>query len=165
MLDIEHERSAMNTTKPIPSQAEADMDNPEEHVAWALRSLPSFAGSGVVTHSGFLRMWSEHLVKAGFCHRDYLEKLADENGNIHVSKLPKQTIKFQEAFRGPHHQYNNAARWVPKDAPTPEPMQLQDVRQLTIQEQHVMAYQLQQAGIIPAEPVKQHTAQELNEGT
>lgn len=150
--------------KIIPSQAEADFNNPEEHFLWALRNLPSFAGAGSVTHSGFLRKWSEHLVKAGCVHVDYLRTLADENGNIHVSRLPKQTIKFQAAFRGPGHTYNNAARWVSTDTPDPEPMRLQDVRQLTIQEQHVMAYQLREAGIIPAEPVRQHTAQALNEG-
>ncbi|MGZ6053983.1 MAG: phage gene 29 protein family protein, partial [Isosphaeraceae bacterium] len=62
----------MIPTKPIPSQQEADMDKPEEHVLWALRNLPSFAGSGVVTHSGFLRGWSKHLWEAGFRHVDWL---------------------------------------------------------------------------------------------
>lgn len=151
----------MQKAKPIPAQHEADMKNPEEHFVWALRNLPSFAGSGLVTHSGFLRMWSDHLWKCAFAHRDYLVGLADENGMIHISQLPVQTIKFQEAFRGPTHTYNNAARWVEKDAPAPEPYRLQDVTKLTIQEQHVMAYQLKQAGIIPADPVPQHTAQEL----
>ena len=151
-------------TRPIPSQQEANFNDPKEHFVWALRNMPTFAGTGVVTNSGFLRMWSEHLWKCGFVHRDYLESLADEDGNIHVSKLPKQTIKFQEAFRGPHHQYNNAARCVSSDTPDPEPMRLQDVRQLTIQEQLFMAYQLEQAGVIPRREVPQHTAQELNDG-
>ncbi len=154
----------MKPTKPIPSQYEADFNKPDEHFVWALRNLPSFAGTGVVTHSGFLRLWSEHLWKCGFAHRDYLESLADENGMIHVDRLPKQTIKFQEAFRGPHHQYNNAARWVDKDTPDPEPMRLPDVRQLTIQEQHAMAYQLEEAGVIPRREIPQHKARELNDG-
>jgi hypothetical protein len=153
-----------NPMRPIPSQHDADMSNPEEHFAWALRNMPAFAGTGAVTHSGFLRLWSEHLWKCGFAHRDYLEKLADADGNIHVSQLPRQSIKFQEAFRGPHHQYNNAARWVEAGTPVPEPMRLQDVRQLTIQEQHVMAAQLEEAGVIPRRQVPQHKAQELNDG-
>ena len=117
----------MNPLKPIPSQADANFKNPQEHFAWALRNMPTPAGFGAVTNSGFLKMWSEHLWKCGFAHRDYLVSLADEDGNIHVDKLPKQSIKFQEAFRGPHHQYNNAARWVAQGTPDPEPMRLQDV--------------------------------------
>lgn len=150
--------------KPIPPQHEADLTNPEEHFAWALRNMPTFAGIGAVTHSGFLRTWSEHLWKCGFAHRNYLVGLADENGMIHVSQLPKQDIKFQEAFRGPHHQYNNAARWVSSDTPDPEPFRLQDVRDMTIQEKHVMAYQLQREGVIPTPEIPEHKAQELNEG-
>jgi hypothetical protein len=151
--------------KPIPGQYEADPRIPEEHFVWALRNMPTPAGSiGAVTHSSFLRLWSGHLWKCGFAHRDYLASLADENGNIHVDKLPEQTIKFQEAFRGPHHQFNNAARWVGKDEPDPQPMRLQDVRDLTVQEQHVMAAQLEQVGVIPRREIPQHKAQELNDG-
>jgi hypothetical protein len=154
----------MNPNKPIPSQSEVDWTKPDQHFVWALRNMPTFAGTGAVTHSGFLKQWSEHLVKVGAVHVDYLRTLADENGNIHVDQLPKQTIKFQEAHRGPHHTYNNAARWVAVDTPDPEPMRLQDVRQLTIQEQHVMAEQLRQTGVIRRDPVPEHKATELNEG-
>src|SRR6476620_2911576 len=129
----------------IPSQP---MSKSQEHLVQAMRLMPMAAGPGEVTHPEILRVWSEHLVKAWVVHVDYLRELADEDGNIHVDKLPKQSIKFQEAFRGPHHQYNNAARWVSRDTPDPEPMRLQDVRQLTIQEQHVMAAQLEQTGVI-----------------
>jgi hypothetical protein len=150
--------------KPIPAQQDANHNDPEEHLVWAMRNMPTFAGIGAVTHSGFLRKWSEHLFKVGFRHVDWLAGLADENGNIHVSQLPKQQIKFQEAFRGPHHQYNNAAQWVPVGALDPEPMQIQDVSKLTLQEKHVLAYQLQQEGVIPTQKPPQHSATELNEG-
>lgn len=136
----------MNT--PIPSQDTANMDNPEEHFLWALRNMPTFAGIGAVTNSGFLRAWSKHLWKCGFAHRDWLAKLADENGNIHVSKLPKQLIKFQPAMRGPRHQYNNAAQWVGKDTPDPEPMRIPDIRELTIQENAAMIQQYEDAGML-----------------
>jgi hypothetical protein len=125
------------------------MNNPQEHFAWALRNMPAFAGAGLVTHPGFLRQWSEHLWNCGFAHRDYLEGLADENGNIHVSKLPQQSIKFQEAVRGPRHGYNNAARWVGSDTPDPEPINLPDIRQLTVQENEAMLDQYRAAGLIP----------------
>ncbi|ASR77134.1 minor tail protein [Mycobacterium phage MyraDee] len=150
--------------KPIPSQQECDPTKPEEHALWALRSLPSFAGSGVVTHSGFLRLWSKHLWEAGFAHRDYLEGLADEDGNIHVSRLPKQQIRFQDAFRGPHHTYNNAARWVRVTDQDPEPIVIPNIQDLTIQEQHALLYQFQAAGMVPDGPPKPNVAQELNEG-
>lgn len=138
----------MVSMKPIPSQEETDWNVPEEHFLWAMRSMPSFAGAGCITHSGFLRTWSKHLWDAGFCHRDYLEGLADEDGNIHISRIPHQTIKFQEAFRGPHHTYNNAARWVSEDTPDPAPVIIPNLREHTIQEKYALAYQLKEEGIV-----------------
>ncbi len=136
----------------IPSQDTANMDNPQEHVVWALRNMPAFAGAGVVTHPGFLRSWSEHLWNCGFRHTDWLRSLADEDGNIHVSKLPRQTIKMQEAIRGPRHSFNNATRWVSVETPDPPVINLPDIRELTIQENEVMLDQYRQAGMIPQEP-------------
>lgn len=154
----------MNPAKPIPLQREADLNDPEEHLAWAMRNMPSFAGIGAVTHSGFLRKWSEHLFKAGFRHTSWLVRLADENGNIHVSKLPRQQIKFQEAFRGPRHTYNNAARWVSMDTPEDAPVQIQDLSRSTRLEQEIYAEQLRQLGVVPTPEIPEHRAQELNEG-
>ena len=134
----------------IPTQDTADMNNPQEHLTWALRSMPAFAGAGLVTHPGFLRAWSEHLFSCGFRHVDWLKQLADEDGNIHVSKLPKQMIRFQEPVRGPRHGYNNAARWVGVNEPDPQPINLPDIRQLTIQENEAMLQQYRDAGMIPA---------------
>lgn len=136
----------------IPSQEQANMNDPQEHFLWALRNMPAFAGAGLVTHPGFLRQWSEHLWNCGFAHRDWLAELADEDGNIHVSKLPRQTIKFQPPMRGPRHGYNNAARWVTEDTPDPEPINLPDIRKLTIQENEVMLEQYRSAGMIPPPP-------------
>jgi hypothetical protein len=153
----------MKVPKPNLSQAECDPKNPEEHFLWALRNMPSFAGSGVITHIGFLRTWSKHLWEAGFAHRDYLASLADEDGNIHVSKLPEQQIKHQEAFRGPHHQYNNAARWVRDGEPEPEPFVVPNIEQMTIQEKYALAYQLDQMGIKLPEQSKPPVAAEHNE--
>lgn len=145
----------------LPSQEEADPSNPEEHFLWALRNLPMIAGSGMITNSWFLRGWSKHLWQCGFSHRDYLESLADEDGNIHVSKLPKQVIKFQEAFRGPTHQWNNAARWVGEDTPDPEPMRIPNIEKFTTQERYVLAYQLKQLGVVIPDPPKPTLAEEL----
>jgi len=145
----------------IPTQDTANMDDPTEHVLWALRNMPAFAGAGMVTHPGFLRAWSEHLWQCGFRHVSWLEKLADENGMIHVSKLPQQSLKFQLPMRGPRHGYNNAARWVTVNTPDPEPIHLPDIRQLTIQENEAMLSQYRDAGMLPNEGHGTVLAEEL----
>jgi hypothetical protein len=127
------------------------MNDPKQHVAWALRGMPAFAGAGMVTHPGFLLSWSEHLWQCGFRHVDWLASLADENGMINVADLPRQTIKMQEAVRGPRHMFNSATRWVPVDTPDPEPVHLPDIRDLTIQENMAMLDQYRQVGMIKDE--------------
>ena len=133
----------------IPTQESHDPKDPRQHFSWALRNLPLVAGVGAITHPGYLSSWSEHLWKCGFAHRDYLEGLADEDGNIHVSQLPKQTIRFQQPFRGPRTPYNNAARWVAVDDKDPEPFRIPDIRKLTQQENEYMLQQYRDAGMIP----------------
>lgn len=142
-----------------PTQENTDFTEPEKHLAWTLRNLPAYAGSGLVTHPGFLLEWAEHLWACGVAHRDYLASLADENGNIHVSKLPAQTIKWQQAARGPRHGYNPAARWVPANTPDPAPVNLPDIRELTIQENAVMLEQYRAAGMIDGYAPQPSTAQ------
>ncbi|OHT67762.1 DUF2744 domain-containing protein [Mycobacteroides chelonae] len=142
----------------LPNQQTADMDNPEEHFVWALRALPHPAGSGQITHPGFLRRWSKHLWECAFYHRDWLLKLADENGNIHVSKLPEQAQKYQEAFRGPRSVWNPAGRWVPFNEPDPAPVVIPDAREMTQEENMAMVKQLQANGYIPAPEAKQLVA-------
>lgn len=145
----------------IPTQENHDPRDPRQHVVWALRNLPMVAGVGGLTHPAFLAEWSEHLWKCGFAHRDYLEGLADEDGNIHVSQLPKQVIKFQQPFRGMRSDYNNAARWVGVDEPDPEPVVIPNIRQLTDQENQAMIQQYKQAGMIPDGRTKPPMAEEL----
>lgn len=153
----------MYAVKPIPSQQEADLHNPEEHFLWALRNLPTHGGAGMVTFSGFLRPWSKHLWECGFAHRDYLMSLADAEGNIHVSKLPEQTMFFQEAFRGPHHTYNNAARWVAPGTGEPEPFCVPNIKEMTTQEKYALAYQLKTEGIVLPDSPKPSLASEFRE--
>lgn len=145
----------------LQMQDQCDPNNPEEHLLWGLQLMPTLAGIGAVTNSGFLRMWSKHLWKCGFRHRDWLEGLADENGNIHVSKLPPQQIKLQKAFRGPRHQYNNAARWVDSNTAEPAPMKIPDVRRFTDQERKAVLDQLIAVGTVESDKPIQHSAHEL----
>lgn len=138
----------------IPTQEQHNPEDSRQHVVWALRNLPMVAGVGAITHPGYLADWSEHLWKAGFRHIDWIRGLADEDGNIHVSQLPEQLIKFQPAFRGQRHDMNNAARWVAVDEyEEPKPFRLPNVDQLTDQENRIMLKQYQDRGMIPAGPV------------
>jgi hypothetical protein len=143
----------------IPYQEDHDPESPEQHVVWALRQLPMIAGIGAITNPAFLRGWSKHLWQAGFRHVDWIRKLADEDGNIHVSKLPEQEIKFQHAFRGPQHGYNNAARWVGKDTPEPKPFVVPNIEQMTHQEKYALLYQLDAAGVRIPQQIKRDTAE------
>ncbi|BBX09504.1 phage gene 29 protein family protein [Mycolicibacterium aichiense] len=133
----------------IPTQEAHDPNDPRQHAMWALRNLPMVAGTGAITHPGYLADWSEHLWKCGFRHVDALRALADENGNIHVSQLPEQEIRFQQPFRGQRHHMNPAARWVGLDEKDPEPVRIPNIRQLTDQENQAMIKQYQDAGLIP----------------
>lgn len=143
----------------IPQEQELiDYQKPEEHLMFFLRNMPTYAGVGAVTNFGFLKVWAQHLWKCGVVHRDYLVRLADEDGNIHISKLPTQTIRFQKAFRGPRHQFNSSARWVSADTPDPRPMVIPDVRQFTLEEQHAVKGMLEETGVVPTEKPKQHSA-------
>ena len=133
----------------IPSQQNHNPKDPKQHFVWALRNLPMAAGVGAITHPEILKLWSEHLWKCGFVHRDYLEGLADENGNIHVSQLPQQSIKLQQAFRGQRHDMNPAYRWVSADEEDPVPVRIPNIREMTQQENEYMLRQYRAAGMIP----------------
>ncbi|QFG04504.1 hypothetical protein SEA_JEEVES_29 [Mycobacterium phage Jeeves] len=147
----------------IPSQQDHDPNDPRQHAIWALRNLPMVAGVGAITHPAYLADWSERIWQAGFRHVDWLKGLADEDGNIHVSQLPQQEIKFQPAFRGQRHDMNNAARWVKHDEPDPEPVRIPDIRKLTQQENEAMLRQYREAGMIPDNRPGPAMAEEFSE--
>lgn len=148
-------------TTSIPHQSECNMDDPRQHVIWALHHLPNVGGVAQVTHPSILADWSEHLVKCGFVHGPSLAKLANEDGYIHVDQLPKQEIKHLRSVRGPRHHMNAAAPWVPIDEKEPEPMRIPDVRRLTDQENEAMVAQLRAAGFIKDVVPQRDTAEEL----
>jgi hypothetical protein len=137
----------------VITQDDVDWHDPRQHFSWALRSLPTFAGVQAVTFPGFLEQWSEHLWRCGFAHRAYLESLADEDGNIPVSKLPAQTVKWVPPQRGPRNVWNPASRWVPADTPDPEPIRIPDINLLTDAEREALLNQFRDQKIIAdAEP-------------
>ena len=132
----------------IPSQQTADMDNPEEHFVWALRNMPMIGGIGAVTHPAYLAQWSKHLWECGFVHGSVIEAAADADGKFDVAKLRKQTIKFQDAVRGPHHTYNNGSQWVPIGQEEVAPVRVPNITNMTIQERHALLVQFEANGMV-----------------
>src|SRR5690349_3372208 len=120
--------------RPVPTQENTDLKDGEKHLLWCLQNMPVMAGVGAVTSPAILEGWAKHLWECGVAQRDLLESLTDENGNIHVSKLPKKQKKFIPPMRGPRHGFNNASRWVGMSEKAPKPMVVQDPRALTAQE-------------------------------
>ena len=132
------------------TQDTADPKDPKKALAWALVGLPHpNGGSNQVTHPAIIEAWSEHLVRVGLLHVDQVRALADADGNIHVSKLPKQELKYQAAARGPRTPYNPAARWVPMNQPEPPKFRVQDPRQMTQQEREAQLAIYRELGLIP----------------
>ena len=74
----------------------------------------------------------QHLEKCGLAWGPDLAKLADENGNIHVSQLPTQQIKQLPPEYGPDIWVNQTGEWVPiaTDEP-PKPEKVVDLSDLT----------------------------------
>jgi hypothetical protein len=133
----------------IPTQKQTDLTKPETHLVWALQNMPVAAGVGAVTNVAVLQSWAKHLWEVGVVHRDYLELLADEDGYIHVSQLPRQAKRLAPPVRGPRHGFNNASRWVEMSAPDPEPVVIQDPRLLTAQEREAQLSVYAELGLIP----------------
>jgi hypothetical protein len=130
----------------VITQQTAKMGDPSEHVAWALRNMPTIAGAGAVTNPAIIAEWSKHLYMAGFRHVSTIAELANEDGYIHVSALPEQQIMLREAFRGPRNGLNQAARWVPVGSPDAEPVIVPDINDMTAAEREALLNQFRTAG-------------------
>ncbi len=128
------------------SQETARMGDPAQHLAWAMRLMPTIAGVGAVTNPATLAEWSKHLYACGFRHVSTIAELANEDGMIHVDQLPKQQIRLSEAFRGPRNSLNAAARWVPMDAPDAPPIIVPDIRDFTPNEREAVLSQFRDRG-------------------
>lgn len=137
------------------------MGDPAQHFAWALFAMPTVAGSGAITNPQMAADWSRHLYACGFRHVTDIAKLADDDGNIDVAKLPRQQIKMQNAFRGPRNAFNMAARWVPMETPDPEPVQVPDVRDYTQVERDAIRRQLVDQGAFDDFYAPQHSVAEV----
>jgi hypothetical protein len=108
-----------------------------------------------------LENWSEHQFKCGVVHVDYLKTLADENGNIHVSKLPEQQIERHPPRRGEDHWLNPTGKWVPKGTPREEELRAPDMSAYTPTEQADVLEQMARMGKFTPDVVEQLAAQGL----
>lgn len=133
----------------LPLQQDCvDSDDPKVKHQWVLVALP-FHGMTPFTMEPELReQWSERIDEAGYVHGPTLAKLADENGNIHVSQLPEQKVKFIPPHRGQQQALNNSGVWVDMDEEDPEPVALPDMAEYTRHEQEFVAEQLRYHGVV-----------------
>ena len=130
-------------------------DDPKVRHQWVLIALP-FHGMTPFTMEPELReQWSERLDEAGYRHVDQLRALADEDGNIHVSQLPEQKVKFIPPHRGQQQALNNSGVWVGIDEEAPDPVALPNMAEYTTHEKAFVAEQLYYDGTIkiPETPV------------
>lgn len=90
----------------IPTQAAANMDDPEEHVLWALMgSITTPDGDTLITTEECLRKASKILVDAGFRH---------------VAELQTRKQIIPGGMESVHWMGVGAVEWVDIDTPEPE---------------------------------------------
>lgn len=154
-------RRSEEEAKPLDRGPALPPKKQEEYILECLQMMPVVAGTGAVTHSAVLKGWAKHLVDAGSTHVEYLETLADENGYIHVSQLPRRKKKLVAPMRGPRHGYNNAARWVDVNAKATPPPVVQDPRTMTVQEREAQLGIYREMGYIPGPDARRDVAIEI----
>lgn len=145
-------------TERIPTQDNCNQSDPKQKFQWIAVQLP-FAGRQEYTPSSDqLEAWSERWDSLGIEHVDNLRKLADENGNIHVSQLPKQKLKLRVPYRGQQHYLNGAMQWIGVDEPEISPVALPNMEEYTRHEQEFIAEQLRYHGVVKDSEPKPDTA-------
>ncbi len=121
----------------LPTQDDCDPRKSDEALLWALAQIPMNRENTqpLLMQENICRAISKHLHECGFRH---------------IPKL--QTLKMQMPHRGQQHQLNGVARWVPMDAEEPEPVELPDVKKLTVHEQELLINELKDVGRIEEPP-------------
>jgi len=142
----------------IPTWENVNPDDPAEALQPALVALPFVGDQTFTPQDDILQKWSKRFTDVGLVYGPHLAKLADENGNIHVSQLPQPSIKLRAARRGPQHTLNGLSDWVPVDTPDDEPVVIPDVGLYTRAEQEVIAEQLRYHNVIQDEELPRSNA-------
>ncbi|MFD6517295.1 DUF2744 domain-containing protein [Rhodococcus sp. NPDC060176] len=132
----------------IPTLENCDQSDPEQVLQWIAVQLP-FAGKQEYTPGPDQRAaWSKRWDSLAIVYAPSLVKLADENGNIHVSQLPQPKLKLRVPHRGQQHYLNGAMQWVDIDEPELDPVALPDMGEYTRHEQEFVAEQLRYHGVV-----------------
>lgn len=142
----------------IPTLENCDPNDPEQVLQWIAVQLP-FAGKQEYTPSPEQRAaWSKRWDSLAIVYAPSLAKLADENGNIHVSQLPQPKLKLRVPYRGQQHYLNGAMQWVDIDEPEVSPVQLPDMAEYTPHERAFMVEDLRYHGAVKSDEPKMDTA-------
>lgn len=136
----------------IPTKESCDPSKPSEAMLWACMYIPVAGRSPMVFPRMIAEKISEHFVECGFVHVDDIAALADENGMVRVSDLPKQKKKLMRPYRGQQHQLNPMGQWVGMDEPEPEPVVIQDPAAMTVHERAAQVERLRYLGYKINEP-------------
>ena len=142
----------------VPTLENCDQSDPKTRHQWLFVAWPFVGDQTFTPQDDLLEKWSQRVDDCAMVYAPSLEALADENGNIHVSKLPQPKIKLLKPNRGPDHTLNGATGWVGVDEPDPDPVIIPDVGAYTRNEQEIIAEQLRYHGVIPTEKTKVETA-------
>lgn len=140
------------TNSQIPLQEDCDPTKPEEAALWASMYIPVAGRSPMVFPRMIGEHFSKHYTECGFVHVDYIRSLADENGMVHVDKLPKQKKKFRRPYRGQQNLFNGMGMFVPMDDEDPEPIRIQDPAAMTVHEREAQVERLRYLGYKINEP-------------
>lgn len=116
----------------LKTQDNCSPEDPEQHLLWALTTVPGMGESPMTIPVPLAKVISKHLVECGFRHDPTV-----------------QTKKLRRPYRGQQTSYNNAAKWVPMDDPEPDPVVIQDPRTLTVEEREAQLQIYREMGEIP----------------
>ncbi|MFC8182395.1 DUF2744 domain-containing protein [Rhodococcus sp. NPDC057297] len=127
-------------------------EDPKVRHQWAFPQCIPFGPKSLVSPDGdMFQVLSERVEETGYMHVSELAALADEDGNIHVSKLRGQTKKFILPAMGQHHTLNNSGRWADMDEPDTVAMVSQDMDMYTTEQNENHFQQLLEKGFRPPE--------------
>lgn len=136
----------------IPRQSECDPTKPEQALLWASMYIPVTGRSPMVFPRMIAETFSKHYSECGFVHVDYIRSMADDNGMVHVDRLPRQQKKFRRPHRGQQHVLNGMGGWVPIDDEDHDPVTIQDPATMTVHEREAQVEQLRYLGYKINEP-------------
>lgn len=106
----------------IPLQSAANMDDPREHVAWALVGLAGpQAHAPMILPLAVQGSWSEQLYKAGFRHHPEL-----------------QEIKYVPPAKDTNWVMGAAGQWVDINEPLPAEVTAPDTSDLSLEEKQYL---------------------------